>query len=604
MSFISLAPSLAAGALASRSKQKSSLDELNDLYQRTVGRNVDKGGYDYWSEQLANNQTSLANIEAALLDSQEFKERAATVKQYQDSGKGNPAESVLDALDSAYKGEFASPVVSTPSITFKPVTSVPSVPSPNPTINVAGPTPTVPSPNPPAPNPTINLAGPTTAPTTSEADNTTQEGDKGIYGHPDFTPPEGIATQAFEDWINTETGEKWSANTGGWSPKPGSGWVRDNTTQEETMSTLTKDQVTQLYNELLGRDPVFGDASEFDADYWLTGHTLDQARSGITGSDEFKGRLDLVTQAGDKGISEADLDSMILPGGVKTKEHPDWDPTAMGGWRKFNDINWPGIYDQNYDPDDPKNMGYPGEDKTLDNVNILLQQLIDENASVAAGNNTTLPANNTAQTTSEAGPTLGINDIFTEYLGRDAGEEGKTYWNKKFNELLNTMGPDEARAQILAGIQSGDEYKGRKSLVDYFQNKYNLNPSEAFLDSYIGPGGTQLRDLPTMQQAAAQQNEGWWNQFADANAFKEFLSEGQQQPSEFDQFMKFITAIQGIGGMGGGMGNYGYGGYGGFTPGGVAAAAPANNMMNFMNAFRNLRGTDGTPAISTGNIGF
>ncbi len=44
--------------------------------------------------------------------------------------------------------------------------------------------------------------------------------------HPDFTPPSGIATQAFEDWFNTKTGESYSTSSGGWRARAGSGWIR------------------------------------------------------------------------------------------------------------------------------------------------------------------------------------------------------------------------------------------------------------------------------------------------------------------------------------------------------------------------------------------
>jgi len=83
---------------------------------------------------------------------------------------------------------------------------------------------------------------------------------------------------------------------------------------------LNQAQVNKLYNEMLGRDATFGDASEYDADYWV-GKTADQVKSGISGSSEFKNRAALVAGAGDAGISESDLDKMVLPGGWKTEQH-------------------------------------------------------------------------------------------------------------------------------------------------------------------------------------------------------------------------------------------------------------------------------------------
>ena len=86
---------------------------------------------------------------------------------------------------------------------------------------------------------------------------------------------------------------------------------------------LNQAQVNKLYNDMLGRNAVFGDASDYDADYWV-GKTADQVKSGIEGSSEYKNRAALVAGAGDAGISEADLDKMVLPGGWKTQQHSDF----------------------------------------------------------------------------------------------------------------------------------------------------------------------------------------------------------------------------------------------------------------------------------------
>ena len=86
----------------------ANLDALNKLYQSTVGRDIDKGGFDYWNKQLNQQRTSLESIKKTLMGSDEYKDRAAKVKEFQDAGKGNPDESVLDALGSAYKGRSAS----------------------------------------------------------------------------------------------------------------------------------------------------------------------------------------------------------------------------------------------------------------------------------------------------------------------------------------------------------------------------------------------------------------------------------------------------------------------------------------------------------------
>jgi len=451
-----ISPALAIGALGSVFKQKSSLDQLNDLYQRTVGRDVDKKGYDYWSNQLANNQTSLSNIESLLKDSQEYQDRAATVKQYQDSGRGNPAESVLDALDSAYKGEFASPGVTIKKVSGNTNTS----------------------------NPQITVAG-------SNNQNTTI---------PTVTAPV----------VNT----------------------------------------SQTSNTNNNRNLTVGGGGNVDI------------------SDSDRAAFEAAANMGP--FPEAGQDrTPIFP--IDTDGNPIKDPVITTA-----------------------NNTAKSEDRTIQEiVNTGKGDVVEGGASILGY------------------PSFDINQIFNDTLGRDVGEEGSTYWNDEYNRMIGSgMDHDTAQQSIINSIKSGKEHSGRQGIVDYFSNRYGFNPSESFLDAYIGPGGVSLRDLPTGQQTQAPApttNDGWWNQFEDANAFKSFLSEGQQtqapQESEFDQFTKFLTAIQGLGGMGGGMGNYGYGGYGGFTPGGVAAASPTSNMMNFMNAFRNMRGTS-SPAVTTGNIGF
>ena len=99
---------------------------------------------------------------------------------------------------------------------------------------------------------------------------------------------------------------------------------------------LNQAQVNKLYNEMLGRDATFGDASQYDADYWV-GKTADQVKSGILGSSEYKNRAALVAGAGDAGISEAELDKQVLAGGWKTEHHKDY----TGDLTAFNkDNNW------------------------------------------------------------------------------------------------------------------------------------------------------------------------------------------------------------------------------------------------------------------------
>jgi len=100
--------------------------------------------------------------------------------------------------------------------------------------------------------------------------------------------------------------------------------------------------------------------------------------------------------------------------------------------------------------------------------------------------------------------------------------------------------------------------------------------------------------------------EGWWSQFADADAFKKFLSEGQE-PAKSDgmgDFMKFMMLMNvmrpgGGGGYGGGGGSQF--GYGGLNPGGVQAAYdPMKSLQGMGTWFKDNFGSGG--GTTTGNL--
>ena len=100
--------------------------------------------------------------------------------------------------------------------------------------------------------------------------------------------------------------------------------------------------------------------------------------------------------------------------------------------------------------------------------------------------------------------------------------------------------------------------------------------------------------------------EGWWSEFADADAFKKFLSEGQQ-PAKQDgmgDFMKFMMLMNvmrpgGGGGYGGGGGSQF--GYGGLNPGGVQAAYdPMKSLQGMGTWFKDNFGSGG--GTTTGNL--
>ena len=101
---------------------------------------------------------------------------------------------------------------------------------------------------------------------------------------------------------------------------------------------------------------------------------------------------------------------------------------------------------------------------------------------------------------------------------------------------------------------------------------------------------------------------GWWNQFADADAFKTFLQgDPKEETAKTDDgmgdFMKFMLLMNVMGG-GRGMGGGGYGGsqygYGGMNPGGVQAAYdPVQQLQGMGTWFKDMFGSgSGSSATS------
>ena len=278
--------------------------------------------------------------------------------------------------------------------------------------------------------------------------------------------------------------------------------VKNNNSTTNNKMALNQAQVNKLYNEMLGRNAVFGDASDYDADYWV-GKTADQVRSGISGSSEYKNRDALVRGAGDAGISEADLDKMVLPGGWKTEHHKDYDSSA-GDLFDFNrDNNW-------------------------------------KSGVEAGGGNWATNQN-------------AINQV----LGANAGNNYST------------------------GVGTGS-----------------------------GGGVTDGSTLPADPANPANPAGGWWTEFADKDAFKDFLLGGQDKSDGMGDFMKFMMLMsvmgggRGGGGWGGGGSQYGYGG---LNPGGVQAAynpwaSMQDGMKFFKDNFGSGSGVDGgTTMNATGS---
>ena len=95
--------------------------------------------------------------------------------------------------------------------------------------------------------------------------------------------------------------------------------------------------------------------------------------------------------------------------------------------------------------------------------------------------------------------------------------------------------------------------------------------------------------------------EGWWNEFENADAFKEFLQPTTETETEtktdngMGDFMKFMMLMNVMGGSGGFGGGGGYGGsqfgYGGMNPGGVQAAYdPVASLQSMGTWFKDMFG--------------
>ena len=266
----------------------------------------------------------------------------------------------------------------------------------------------------------------------------------------------------------------------------------NNSTTNNTMA-LNQAQVNKLYNDMLGRNATFGDASEYDADYWV-GKTADQVKSGISGSSEFLNRKALV----DAGVTdEAILDKSVLAGGWKTEHHSDYANSGQDLFDFNKDNNW------------------------------------------------------------KAGIT-------------NAGGNWATEQNA-INQVLGAT--SDNNYSTIVGTESG--------------------------------GGVQ--DGSTLPANPANPAGGWWTEFADKDAFKDFLTGGQQKSDGMGDFMKFMMLMSVMGG-GRGSGMMGGGsqyGYGGLNPGGVQAAYnPWEGMQTGMKFFKDNFGAGvdgGTTMNATGS---
>tara|TARA_B100000965_G_scaffold154065_1_gene128148 strand:- start:1034 stop:1879 length:846 start_codon:yes stop_codon:yes gene_type:complete len=117
-----------------------------------------------------------------------------------------------------------------------------------------------------------------------------------------------------------------------------------------------------------------------------------------------------------------------------------------------------------------------------------------------------------------------------------------------------------------------------------------------------GTGGGGTGGGGTGGGGGAVGSDGWWTQFADADAFKKFLGGGQQDQGmgDFMKFMMLMNVMRPGGGMGGGGGSQ-YG-YGGLNPGGVQSAYdPMASLTGMGDWFKKNFGSSSNTSTSTVN---
>ena len=89
-----------------------------------------------------------------------------------------------------------------------------------------------------------------------------------------------------------------------------------------------------------------------------------------------------------------------------------------------------------------------------------------------------------------------VQDLFGSLLGRQAADEGMSYFTDRLDK-------GDTVEDLTRAIKSGSEFKNRSSVVDaYRAANNNANPTEAYLDARVSPGGGTLD--PNNPDAAPQ----------------------------------------------------------------------------------------------------
>ena len=157
-----------------------------------------------------------------------------------------------------------------------------------------------------------------------------------------------------------------------------------------------------------------------------------------------------------------------------------------------------------------------------------------------------------------------------------------------------------------ANFQDGGKLQGLNSATTANAIAKATGQSGNFFQQADADVISKLDTDATNVKIGDQVGQGWWNQFADADAFKKFLQGDAKEETKSDgmgDFMKFMMLMNVMGGgRGGGGGGYGGSqfGYGGMSPGGVQAAYDPMKQLQGMGTW--FKDNFGSGSTSTGNI--
>ena len=234
-----------------------------------------------------------------------------------------------------------------------------------------------------------------------------------------------------------------------------------------------------------------------------------------------------------------------------------------------------------------------------------------------------------------------LNQIYLDEVGRGASygtKGGADYWldthaqgdNVDWDNIRRMIGGSDEGKKFKAtgnvrpgGIDPTKSISSQSGWADHFKkggvfenenaagaitniaNDIGFTPSEAYFNNSVG-GGNNNNNGGGNDNDASLPADGWWNQFADADAFKEFLQGDAKEETKADNgmgdFMKFMMLMNVMGGGRGGGGGYGGSqfGYGGMSPGGVQAAYDPMKQLQGMGTW--FKDNFGSGSTSTGNI--